>query len=176
MPRGRARSPIEAIADVKGQQAAGRVGTVRRKKTGKLQRQSTVASGRLPNGQIKPHTYDPKTAKEVARLAALTLTREEIAIKLDLRPGQVSQYYEKELKTGAVDGMIDVVQTAYKMAKSQVDGPMTQFWLTHRAGWRKPAERTELTGKDGGPLRQATKVTVYLPDNGRPDIKPPKEE
>jgi hypothetical protein len=168
--RGRQRSRDEAMADVTKQQKAGRKGTIANPSSStrkKLQRQSTVKAGRDETGKNLPHKWNSKTAELVARYSGFGLTDKEIAIKLDLRPGQVRIIYDHELKFGAVDIELQVIETAYKQATSGDNQRATEFWLERRAGWKRPAEKVEVTGAGGGLIRTSGSVAILLPDNGR---------
>lgn len=165
----RSRSPVEAIDATKREQASGRKGTVRNPLShGKPQRQSTVTAGRDDAGKTKPHKYNHETAKKVKELSGFGLSDKEIAIELDLRPGQVREYYLAELTKGAVSTTVEVIREAYKQATSGNNFRATEFWLERRAGWKKPAEKVEVTGANGGLIRTAGAVQILIPDNGRP--------
>lgn len=99
-------------------------------------RQPVGDAGRDPlTGEVVPHTRDEKTAGQVEAMAALGFTAEEIAVTLDLRPGQVRHYYKRELEAAPVKANMQVAKAFYEVAKSGKNWQASASWLRARAGW-----------------------------------------
>lgn len=100
------------------------------------ERLSTAEAGKDPlTGELIPHTRDDKTAGQVEAMTALGFSVEEIAVALNLRPGQVRRYYEPELESAAIRANMQVAKAVFDMAKSGKNLAASQFWLRNRAGW-----------------------------------------
>lgn len=97
---------------------------------------SAKDAGRLPDGKAKPHTPDEKTRGMVEAMAAMGMSVNEIAVQLDLRPGQINEHYGRELVTASGRANLAVARAMFEKAKA---GDMTaaKFWLQNRAGWRE---------------------------------------
>ena len=139
-------------------------------------RPSTKFAGRTKNGKIKDHKKNPETAAQVELLASIGLTAKEIAVVLDIRPGQVNYHYGDVIESSPVRANFQVAYNVLSAAKGRpvgtgknagvvFDRDLAKFWLNHRAGF-KSATGLELTGKDGVPLETA-RVNVYVPENPR---------
>lgn len=126
-------------------------------------RPSTRWAGRnKKSGAIKLHIPNEETALQVATLASVGLTDKEIAVALDLRPGQVREHYGEVLASAPVETNFQVAVQVREMAKSGLNFNASAFWLTHRAKW---TNKLELSGPGGGPMQAG--VVLYLPKNGR---------
>ena len=123
-------------------------------------RQSTAEAGRDPlTGEIIPHTRDEKTAGQIEAMTALGFSVEEIAVTLNLRPGQVRHYYAQELETAAVRANMQVAKAVFDMAKSGKNLAASQFWLRNRAGWKE--------GADAGQVSVTVNVVRLSDDNAK---------
>ena len=133
-------------------------------------RPSARWSGRQADGKtVRPHIPNQITALRVETLASVGFSDEEIAVALDMRPGQVRQYYGKVADSAIAHTNF---QVAFRAQQNALLGGSADvaFWLRHRAGW-KDKTGLEHSGPDGQPIRGA--VTFYLPQNGRL-LSPPK--
>lgn len=96
----------------------------------------TTDAGRDPlTGEIVPHERSDKVAGQVEAMAALGFTVEEIAVALDLRPGQVRQHYARELDAAPVKANMQVAKAFFDVAKSGKNWQASASWLRARAGW-----------------------------------------
>lgn len=99
-------------------------------------RPSTADAGKDPlTGEIVPHERDDKIAGQVEAMAAFGFTSDEIAVALNLRPGQVRHYYAKELEVAPVKANMQVAKAFYDVAKSGKNWQASLSWLKARAGW-----------------------------------------
>lgn len=99
-------------------------------------RTSTADAGKDPlTGEIIPHMRDDKTAGQVEAMTACGFSVEEIAVALNLRPGQVKHYYAAELEASAIRANLEVAKAVYELARSGKNLAASQFWLRNRAGW-----------------------------------------
>lgn len=115
----------------------------------------TTDAGKDPlTGEIVPHDRDEKTAGQVEAMTACGFSVEEIAVALNLRPGQIKRHYERELETSAIRANLEVARAVYEMAKSGENLSASQFWLRNRAGWRE-ADASQVSG-------QAISIHVHL--------------
>lgn len=95
-----------------------------------------------------------------------------IAAKLNVS-AQTIRNYAKKYKTVADaieherDNTTDFVEN--QLLKAIKAGNITAiiFYLKTQAKDRGYVERSEVTGKNGGPVEAAAQVVVYIPDNGR---------
>lgn len=130
------------------------------RRDGKLQKGSTTHVGRDAEGRAIPHARRADYAAKVRELAKF-LTDDEIAITLNIRPGQLREHYLRELQLGAAEATVAVGKTAFRDAK--IGGrrfAATAFWLERRAGWTRP-EHVKVD------LNTQAQISVYLPTNGR---------
>lgn len=99
-------------------------------------REPTTNAGRDPlSGDLVPHARNEHTAGQVEAMAALGCTAEEIAVALDLRPGQVRHYYAVELAAAPVRANVAVAKAFFDVAKSGTSWQASAAWLRARAGW-----------------------------------------
>lgn len=99
-------------------------------------RPSTVDAGKDPlTGEIIPHERDEKIAGQVEAMSALGFSSDEIAVALNLRPGQVRHYYAAELEVAPVKANMQVAKAFYEVAKSGKNWQASLSWLKARAGW-----------------------------------------
>lgn len=100
-------------------------------------RQPVGDAGRDPlTGKVVPHTRSDRVAGQVEAMAALGFTVEDIAVALDLRPGQIKMYYERELAAAAVKANMQVAKAFFDAAKSGTNWQASLSWLRNRAGWK----------------------------------------
>lgn len=99
-------------------------------------RQPVGDAGRDPlTGQITPHERSEKTAGQIEAMAAFGFTVEEIAVAVDLRPGQIRQHYARELEAAPVKANMQVAKAFFDIAKSGKNWQASASWLRARAGW-----------------------------------------
>jgi len=77
-----------------------------------------------------------KQAQQVEKLAALGLTKNEIARVLMIEPKLLEFYYGYEMGTAKIRANLSVAKVALDMALAGDMPDMTRFWLTHQAGWK----------------------------------------
>lgn len=119
-------------------------------------RQPVGDAGRDPEtGKIVPHDRNDYTAGQVDAMAALGFSVEEIAVVLNLRPGQIRMHYEPELAAAAVKANMEVATAFLKAAKSGEDWKASQAWLKARAGW------------DGDDVKPVMVQVVHITANGQ---------
>lgn len=109
----------------------------KRKEPDAVERVFPVAdAGRDPlTGKIIPHERNDKTAGQVEAMAALGFSEKDIAVALNLRPGQVKQHYSRELEVAAVKANSQVARAFFDAAKSGKNWQASLAWLKARAGW-----------------------------------------
>lgn len=109
-------------------------------------RPPTTDAGRDPlTGDVVPHERSDKVAGQVEAMAALGFSVEEIAVALDLRPGQIRHYYGRELEAAPVKANMQVAKAFFDVAKSGKNWQASASWLRARAGWNEAD-----TGGGGG--------------------------
>lgn len=134
----------------------------------RVTRVSTKHAGKDPvTGQNIPHVYSKITERECVRLAKLGGTVDEIAVILNLRPGQVRQHYGAKVDRELALHTLEVETAMLLAAKGRFTHPDThvsnyegyitltrlmrhyppnqaaaQFWLKHRSpvSWPESAE------------------------------------
>jgi len=80
----------------------------------------------------------------VKTLAAVGITHEDIARKLEIDNDTLQKYYKKELDDGRVDANAANGKALYEQAKSG-NTPAMIFWLKTRARWKETVEH-EVSG------------------------------
>ena len=108
-------------------------------------RPPTTNAGRDEDGNLIPHERDEKTAGQVEAMAALGFTDKEIAVQLNLRPGQVRHYYAQELQAGPVKANMQVAKAFLDVAKSGTNWQASQSWLRARAGWKNTEDNPNVS-------------------------------
>lgn len=109
-------------------------------------RELLKTAGRHPGGRIKAAGYDQRTAGRVEAMAAMGLDTREIAVMLDLRPGQVREIYGRDLECMRATVHMAVAMRMLDDALNHEDWRAAQFWLKAKAGWQE-TNVTEHTGK-----------------------------
>ena len=96
--------------------------------------------------------YEPtdENKKLVKTLAAVGITFEDIATKLEISSDTLVKYYKKELDDGRIDANASIGQTLFQQAKN-VNTAAAIFWLKTRARW-KETQAVELRGPDGAEM------------------------
>ena len=99
--------------------------------------------------QGKEHIPTEETMKLVRTLAAVGITYEDIASKLEINADTLVKYYRKELDDGRIDANASIGQTLFQQAKNG-NTSAAIFWLKTRAKWKETSvnEVTGLNGKD----------------------------
>lgn len=111
----------------------------------------------------KPHTPTDKDRKQVAIMAGIGLTHNQIAKIIGVSDETLRKYYAEELEISAAKMNATVAQNLYSIATSKGPGavPSAIFWMKTRGGWRE-VERKEITGIDGGAIQLDAQRTVNL--------------
>lgn len=86
-------------------------------------RVSAAQSGRRPNGMVKLHEYSKATETEAVALAKRGATIEEIAVILDLRPGQVREHYGAKVNRELALITLRVEEAVIKSASGEFTHP-----------------------------------------------------
>lgn len=94
----------------------------------------------------------------VRTLAAVGITHEDIARKLDISADTLVKYYFQELTDGRIDANAQVGKGLFEQAKNG-NTAAAIFWLKTRANW-KETNVTELVGSDGNPIQMTTSIKV----------------
>ena len=97
--------------------------------------------------QGKKYTPTTENKKLVKTLAAVGITFEDIATKLEISSDTLVKYYKKELDDGRIDANASIGQTLFQQAKNG-NTAAAIFWLKTRARW-KETQAVELSGPDG---------------------------
>jgi len=96
--------------------------------------------------------YEPtdENKKLVKTLAAVGITFEDIATKLEISSDTLVKYYKKELDDGRIDANASIGQTLFQKAKNG-NTAAAIFWLKTRARW-KETHAVEHSGPEGSEL------------------------
>ena len=100
--------------------------------------------------QGKKYTSSDENRKLVKTLAAVGITFEDIATKLEISSDTLVKYYKKELDDGRIDANASIGQTLFQQAKNG-NTAAAIFWLKTRARW-KETQAVELSGPDGAEM------------------------
>ena len=100
--------------------------------------------------QGKKYTPTVENKKLVKTLAAVGITFEDIATKLEISADTLVKYYKKELDDGRIDANASIGQTLFQQAKNG-NTAAAIFWLKTRARW-KETQAVELSGPDGSEM------------------------
>lgn len=94
--------------------------------------------------------------KQVELMAAVGITREQIASFFNIHIDTLASHYEQELAQGALKANVKVAHSLYQLA---ISGNVSAqiFWCKTRLGWRDVSSSTvELTKPTGEPLLNIT--------------------
>tara|TARA_R100000234_G_C4976475_1_gene168692 strand:- start:658 stop:999 length:342 start_codon:yes stop_codon:yes gene_type:complete len=97
-----------------------------------------------------PHQTSTEKQTMVRTLAAVGITHEDIAGKLEISADTLTKYYSKELADGRIDANAQVAKGLFDQAKNG-NTAAAIFWLKTRAKW-KETNVNEITGTDGQPV------------------------
>lgn len=86
----------------------------------------------------------------VKTLAAVGITHEDIASKINISADTLVKYYQKELADGRIDANAQVAKGLFDQAK-QGNTAAAIFWLKTRAKW-KETDRHEHVGNNDNPI------------------------
>jgi hypothetical protein len=100
-----------------------------------LRNPSAKNAGRLPDGTVKKHKPDTYTRERVKKYVAFGASENEIAVLLDIRPGQLRTYYARELSVGALENHMKVGSAILTGALKGND-KLAIFWAKARMGWK----------------------------------------
>ena len=103
-------------------------------------------------GRTIPHVRNEATARIVSMLVACGARPIDIAIHLDIRPGQLNECYRHELEHGAFPHHMQVAKTILDRAKLG-DPRFSLFYAKSRMGWKEGDE--SLIEEDDAPLMTA---------------------
>ena len=112
--------------------------------------------------QGKKYTPSDENKKLVKTLAAVGITFEDIATKLEISSDTLVKYYKKELDDGRIDANASIGQTLFQQAKNG-NTAAAIFWLKTRARWKETSSH-EVTGADGAPLLAGIQVSFVKPN------------
>jgi hypothetical protein len=109
-------------------------------------------STKRPHGK-PPHEPTDLSRSQVATMMLAGDTQPKIAAVLGISEPTLRKYYREEIDATLSRANANVAQNMYNMArgKGAQAYQAAAFWLTHRAGWKRPA--TEVTGADGGAIQ-----------------------
>ena len=102
----------------------------------------------------RPHAPTDKTKAEVSALTSFGITQEDISAYLDIDSKTLRKYYERELLTGTVKANAAMAKRLFDAGIKDGNVPAMIFWLKTRARWKETPQEVELSGKDGGPIKQ----------------------
>ena len=105
--------------------------------------------------QGKEHIPTEENQKLVRTLAAVGITHEDIASKLDISSDTLVKYYKKELDDGRIDANASIAQTLFQQAKNG-NTSAAIFWLKTRARWKETSAH-EISGNEGGKIELSWK-------------------
>ena len=105
--------------------------------------------------QGKEHIPTEEHQKLVKTLAAVGITHEDIASKLDISSDTLVKYYKKELDDGRIDANASIAQTLFQQAKNG-NTSAAIFWLKTRARWKETSAH-EISGNEGGKIELSWK-------------------
>ena len=100
--------------------------------------------------QGKKYEATDENKKLVKTLAAVGITFEDIATKLEISSDTLVKYYKKDLDDGRIDANASIGQTLFQQAKNG-NTAAAIFWLKTRARW-KETQAVELSGPDGAEM------------------------
>lgn len=133
------------------------------------------APARPANAEHVPTT---ELRRQIEQLATLGLSRDEIAVVVDLGRTTVGKYYKAELKAGVIKSKVAIMNSGYRMAvgaeavydargkllreEVKPDKSVLIFMMKARCGLRETA-RVEHTGKDGGAIKtESKKIAIQI--------------
>lgn len=118
-------------------------------------------------GRTIPHVRNEATARIVSMLVACGARPIDIAIHLDIRPGQLNECYRHELEHGAFPHHMQVAKTILDRAKLG-DPRFSLFWAKSRMGWREGdsvIEEEDAPLMTAESLRQLVRGSRLVSDN-----------
>ncbi|HEX4748147.1 MAG TPA: hypothetical protein VH302_01270 [Bryobacteraceae bacterium] len=83
-----------------------------------------------------PFTPSGKQKEEVLAHAKTGATEEDIAALLDLPVNKLKRHFKAELRKGAAQGRLDVLNNLHELATSKSNMAATALWVKARCGWR----------------------------------------
>lgn len=98
--------------------------------------------GRDAEGKVLPHKRTAAIADIVRKHAVAGTDENTICLLLNLRPGQLRQYYARELDTAVAEVNADVAQAIVRQAKAG-HPVLSRFYAKAKMGW-KDGENTTL--------------------------------
>lgn len=90
--------------------------------------------GKGRDGKIIPHKRSEKIAKQIVRWVAGGFNVNDMAVRLNVRPGHLRQHYYKELQTGETRVHMDVHDHLLQRVKKS--DRMAVFYAKARMGYR----------------------------------------
>lgn len=111
-------------------------------------------------------TLPSEHSESVRSLAQIGLSEEEIATKFQLSPKKLRRLYKRELREGAAEGNIQVLEKLHQAASSGSNITATTLWVKARCGWRD----TGVTAHSSNLIR--SKLIVAMRESGPQQIQP----
>jgi hypothetical protein len=90
--------------------------------------------GRDARGRVIPHAYSSKVAAQIATWVACGYNENDIAIRLNIRPGLLREVYGKELRHGKEQVGMEV--SSHIMQRVKKSDQMAIFYAKAQMGWR----------------------------------------
>lgn len=107
-----------------------------------VSRGTAALAGRDDLGRAIPHVRNEATARVVSALVACGATDIDIAVHLDIRPGQLRASYAHELEHGAFPHSMQVAKAILDRAKLG-DPRFALFWAKARMGWKENDDKAD---------------------------------
>lgn len=104
---------------------------------------------------------DEKSRKQIAVMAGIGLTHDQIAKIMGVSDETLRKYYRDELDTGEARMNAAVAQNLYSIATSKGQGAVAAaiFWMKTRANWRE-VNRTEVSGPEGSAIKTESVMSI----------------
>lgn len=117
-------------------------------------------AGGAREGAGRPRTeFTPEERRQVEALAGLGMPLRDIAVLVrdGINHKTLSDNFPLELERGVARANAKVSQTLFEKATKDKDTTAMIWWTKSRMRW---SERHEITGADGGAIKQETVVTL----------------
>jgi hypothetical protein len=120
----------------------------------------------MPRGR-PAHQPSDAERRLVERLASICVAEDDIAqcLPRPIDPKTLRRHYRSELDRGRARGRARVLTKLHELIDQNVPSAIF-FYLKAQCGWSEK-QQVELSGKDGAPLTEATRV-VILPSKDAP--------
>lgn len=133
---------------------------------------ASAQSPKRKAGRPLEHVPTDETREQAMLLAGLGLTRDEIALVMDITDSTLKRHYPKELKAGGIKADAKVLTNLYRMATSTgpESGKAAIFWAKVRRRWHE-VQRV-IHGYDPETINGFVKAVVQLLRRELPDACP----